>query len=327
MKGIVKLSHIIDIIRQIDNFKEDTLDKIDDSIPYEDGEKCTKFDKLYVDLTYQRKLKVQELFNILLEDKQFNKNAAGHIDIARRPDGRWFVWDGFHRVILAAIVGLDEIPSSQLKHPKNLKDEECREKEAGLFATRNGKQKAVSPGELFKAEFVNKNPTALEIYKTLVRTKLNVEGTNEDTDAWDLGGFALFKKHFEDISSTSKIQYLVEASSMIKKVWEDKTKNVSVYFLLGLAKALEVNSSITSSLALSEIENALDKEVNIKKVNKNQKDFIQPRLHGKGIECVANNIGGKVLFDLYNNNGQEFADFVSELNFTDEETNTLETMS
>ena len=29
MKGIVKLSNIIDIIRQIENFKEDTLDKID----------------------------------------------------------------------------------------------------------------------------------------------------------------------------------------------------------------------------------------------------------------------------------------------------------
>jgi len=326
LKGIVKLSKIIDIIRQIDNFQQDTLDKIENAIPYEDGEQCTKFDDLYVDLTYQRKLKIQALFNILLEDKQFNKDAAGHIDIARRPDGRWFVWDGFHRVILAAIVGLDRIPTSQLTHPKNLQDEECREKEAGLFAIRNGKQKAVSPGELFKAEFVNNNPTALEIHKTLVRTKLNVEGTNEDDDSWDLGGFALFKKHFEDISSESKIQYLIDSSNIIRKIWDKKTKNVSVFFLLGLAKALEVNSTITSSLAISEITNALNKDVNIKKINKNQKDFIQPRLHGKSIECVAKNIGRKVLFDLYNNNGQEFADFVSELNFTEEETETLETM-
>ena len=75
-----------------------------------------------------------------------------------------------------------------------------------------------------------------------------------------------------------------------------------------------------------ELTNALNKDVNIKKINKNQKDFIQPRLHGKSIECVAKNIGRKVLFDLYNNNGQEFADFVSELNFTEEETETLETM-
>lgn len=326
LTGIVKLSKIIGIIRQIENFQQDTLDKIEDAIPYENGEQCTKFDDLYVDLTYQRKLKIQLLFNILLEDKKFNKDAAGHIDIAKRPDGRWFVWDGFHRVILAAIVGLDRIPTSQLRHPKNLQDEKCREIEAGLFATRNGKQKAVSPGELFKAELVNNNPTALKIHKTLVRTKLDVEGTNDDDDSWDLGGFALFKKHYEHISGEGKIQHLIDASNIIREIWDGKTKNVSVYFLLGLAKALEVNSIITSSLAISEIKHALNRDVNIKKLNKNQKDFIQPRLHGKGIECVANNIGRKVLLDLYNNNGQEFADFVSELKFTEEEIETLEVM-
>ena len=85
MTGVQKLSTIINLLLSIDNFKEDTLDKLNISTDYTDG---TPLDEIYVDLTYQRKLKIQEILNILINSAGFDKDAAGHIDLAIRNDKR-----------------------------------------------------------------------------------------------------------------------------------------------------------------------------------------------------------------------------------------------
>ena len=329
LNGVVKLSTIINIIKQIDNLKEDTIDKITEAIPYPAG---VSFEDLYVDLTYQRKLKVQELFNILMKDREFDKSAAGHIDIVKRPDGRWYVWDGFHRSVLAAIVGLDKMPASEMKHAKDMSNSECIKVEAGWFGKRNGQQKVIEPGEGFKADYVNGKKEALEIFDTLVSCKLNIEGVNKDEDAWDLGGFALFKNNHSDLKENNNLNHLIDASEMIKCIWKDKTKSVSVFFLLGLAKTLEANSSpdIKRSLSHTEIKDEIKKIVNAgqiingKSKSLNQKDFIQPRIHGKGIESVARNLANRCLSSLYNDNGQELKTFIKYLNFTKDELETFD---
>ena len=83
MSGVVKLIDIINIIHKIDNFKEETLDKLNkcDDYNIQDGYgKLISLDEIYIDLSYQRKLKLQEVINRLIEDSGFNKMAAGHVD-------------------------------------------------------------------------------------------------------------------------------------------------------------------------------------------------------------------------------------------------------
>ena len=109
MSGIVKLIDIINIVKSIDNFKEDTLDNLKPVDDYPDG---VPLDEIYIDLSYQRKLKLQELINRLLSHNGFDKTAAGHLDLYTRNDGRPFCWDGFHRGIMAGIAGCTNIPWS-----------------------------------------------------------------------------------------------------------------------------------------------------------------------------------------------------------------------
>ena len=67
---------------------------------------------LWVDITYQRVLKLRKIIEHLrrkdmngIDDLQFNKMLCGSIDIAVRPNGKGFVWDGFRRCIIALLNG------------------------------------------------------------------------------------------------------------------------------------------------------------------------------------------------------------------------------
>ena len=67
---------------------------------------------LYVDITYQRYLKLKQLIDHLERFDMsgttplgFNRMLCGSIDIAIRPDGKGFVWDGFRRCIIALLNG------------------------------------------------------------------------------------------------------------------------------------------------------------------------------------------------------------------------------
>ncbi len=69
----------------------------------EDGESLYDLNDLWVDLNYQRKLKLKNLLNNLKSNKGYSTEKAGHIDIAIRPNGKAFVWDGFRRAVMALI--------------------------------------------------------------------------------------------------------------------------------------------------------------------------------------------------------------------------------
>ena len=79
MSGIVKLETIINTLKSIDNFQEETINKLN---PVDDYSGGTPLNEIYIDLDYQRKLKSQEIINRLVDGSGFDKTAAGHLDLA-----------------------------------------------------------------------------------------------------------------------------------------------------------------------------------------------------------------------------------------------------
>lgn len=318
MSGAQKISNIISIILSIDNFKEETLNRINRSDDYCNG---TLLNDIYVDLTYQRKLKIQEVINVLIAACGFDKDAAGHVDIAIRSDEKKFVWDGFHRVIMAALCGITIIPTSDFIHNKKDTSKEQVRKEAALFEKRNGVRKAVNPSELFKAQVVAQQPEALKILEMLKKTKLNVERIIPDTkEYYDLGGFAFFKKHYE----TYEERHLIDASAYIKKAFPN-IKNCSVILLIGLTSLLEANSNsnITTPISHTDLSNQFIKIAE----KKNQKFFLHPRLAGKTAQSVAWNLLNAGISECYNDDGVEVRSIIQDIGLDVDEIQLLEELS
>jgi|TARA_B100001094_G_C18056655_1_gene732842 hypothetical protein len=317
MSGVVKLKDIITLITSIDNFQYDTLDKLN---PVDDYLEGIPISEIYVDLSYQRKLILQQLINRLTKYGGFSKEAAGHIDLARRKDGRLFVWDGFHRAIMGGIAGCTKLPASFYTHNKSLTPSEEQQKEANLFEVRNGLAAKVSAGALFKSRVTGRRPDALKTLDVMKACKLNVEGINPDPDAYDLGGFAFFLKHYDkyEVSSIS------EASNMIRKIWHEK-KNMSVTLLIGLTQFLDANDKpATLTLSRLDILDKLTEIVNSGRSKKNQQHFLRPILNGKSAVSVCYNLCAKGLDELYNDNGQELKTFFDAVGLEEDEIDMLD---
>jgi len=313
LKGVQPIKKIINILLSIDNFKSDTINKLNPARPYDERINTIPMDEIYVDLTYQRKLQLQALINRLINYGGFDKDVAGHIDLAVRTDERKFVWDGFHRAIMAGLCGLTGIPASIFYHDKSMESHDQMMKEAKMFKTRNADQTSMKPEEIFKSEVVFRDPTALQILSLLKECKLDVEGTNEDEDARSLGGFAIVRKTWDKIHK----RHFIDSSNIIFDVWP-KDKTVSVILWCGIAKLLEANDndSAVKSLTLSEIKDSIKSYV--KSLNLNQSHFTQPRLHGKMVECTATNVI-KFANLPYNDNGNEVKSLITYLGIDEEE--------
>ena len=323
MSGIVKLIDIINIVKSIDNFKEDTLDNLKPVDDYPDG---VPLDEIYIDLSYQRKLKLQELINRLLNHNGYDKTAAGHLDLAERNDGRKMCWDGFHRGIKAGIVGCTKIPCSIFVHEKGTSETKARELEANKFELRNGHASKVSAGALFKSQVTGNRKEAIETLEVMKTCKLNIEGVNPDVDAYDLGGFAFFLKHYRNY----QVRNLLEASTIIRETWKN-TKTMSVTLLIGLAHFLTANSELNKRvLSYLEVNRKIKEIIGTGAKQKNQQYFLKPMLKGKTAESVSYNLVEKAFNikgesnPLYNDNGAEVKAFFSYLGLEDDELDSLE---
>ena len=315
MTGVVKLSDIIKIIMQIDNFKVDTLKNLKKAIEYS-GNGLISLDEIYVDLTYQRRLRIQALINRLINSEfgGFDKSVAGHIDLAIRPDGRMFVWDGFHRCIMAAIAGLSEIQASIFEHDITHTDEQCQQIEARMFKTRNADQTSMAPDEIFRSKVVFQDPKAMKQLSLLKRCKLDVGKTNANTDAYSLGGFGMFDKNWESVDA----RFLVESSEVIRKAYPN-TQQMSVNLLLGMAALLHANESdsTVNTASITEIKNKFAEMADGGEVI--YSEFITPLIAGKKIESVGRNLLKKGLESLYNDNGSEVQSLIKTLGITEED--------
>tara|TARA_A100001388_G_scaffold134312_1_gene99484 strand:+ start:3155 stop:4150 length:996 start_codon:yes stop_codon:yes gene_type:complete len=317
MSGIVKLIDIVNIIKKIDNFQEETISKLN---PVDDYKEGTPVDEIYIDLSYQRKLRIQEILNRLLDQDGYDKTAAGHIDLAKRNDGRLFCWDGFHRAIMACIAGCTRIPDSTFTHDKGLKPSKEKEIEANKFELRNGQATKINAGQLFKSQVTGNRPKALETLEVMKTCKLNIEGVNPDVDAYELGGFAFFLKHYADYEE----RFLKTASTIIRKTWDDK-KTMSVTLLIGLAHYLAASQKPDVRVIDSiDVQDKIKEIVGTGKDKKNQQYFLQPMLKGKTAESVSYNLVDKGLADLYNDKGKEVKSFFKQLGLEDDELDSLD---
>lgn len=309
LKGIQKVSKIIDLILSIDNFQADTLSKLD---PCPDNLEGTLLDYLYVDLDYQRRLSLNQIINNLLDSGGFDKSAAGHIDVAKRTDGKLFVWDGLHRVIMAALCGITKMPISTFIHSTSDSIGKQQEKEARLFEKRNGKHKKVKAEEVFKAQICSKNNDALELLELMKKSKLDIENLNPDPEAYDIGGFATFQNQYKNYEP----RYIIDASDLVKSSFP-KVKNCSVNMLFGLASLLKANNDdqAVQTLGLTTIRDALKTICEYK----TQKFFMQNLIHGKPAQSVARNIIKHGLGNCYNDDGNEVKSLLKTLNLNEEE--------
>lgn len=314
LSGPQPLQKIVDIILSIDNFKSDTQNRLNKVLPYKE-QGLVPLKNLWVDLNYQRRLKIQKLINRLIASGGFDKEVAGHVDVAIRSNGKMFLWDGFHRAIKAAISGLTEIPVSIYEHDKTLSAKDQLKKEAKMFKVRNADSSAMKPEEIFKSEIVFEDPIALQILDLLIKCKLDVERQNLDPEAISLGGFAVLKKVWDKMNP----RFYEEASAILRRAFPTE-KTMSVILWCGLTKLLETQESDDAVTTVS-ISTLSDAFVDIVKndITLKQSSFTQPRLHGKAIESTARNILRMGLGECFNDNGKEVNSMIKYMGIDEEE--------
>jgi hypothetical protein len=316
LNGVHKISDIVNLILQISNFKSETLKGIPTSEQYGaySPDRFEKIDNLFVDMTYQRKVRLRKLINKLLNAGEFNKEAAGHLDVAMRGD-RAFVWDGLRRAIMAAITGINYIPVSKLVHAPKASEIDMQEKEAKMFKMRNADNETMKPEEIFKSKVVYRDPEALKLLNVLKNAKLDVEGLNPSGRA--LGGFKLL-----ETTLNRKIQeeYVITSSEILQKIYPNESV-MSGYLLCGLSKFLEINDEFDNAKSDEQILNDLKDFVN-SKPRKKQTDFTSARLNSKPLESIAYFIV-KNAVKLNGNTNK----FVSLLNLDNDEIDTIEDLA
>ena len=89
-------------------------------------------DGLYVDMTYQRVLRLQEIIN-KIKESGFDIEAAGYVDVAIRPKTLYTVWYGFRRCIMAVLCGYEHINVSKTIHDPHASDKDCQKKKQDYF--------------------------------------------------------------------------------------------------------------------------------------------------------------------------------------------------
>ena len=264
---------------------------------------------LWVDITYQRVLKLKKIVDHLRRkdmhgaDLMFNKMLCGSVDIAVRPNGKGFVWDGFRRCIIAILNGKRFIKTSIEHHDTSTSIEDCRKLEAFVYEVKNGESESMAKEELYKSGVVYQKEDALKLQKVIVEMCVDVLGTNPGNP--ELGAFSEFQDTVlkERLGSTD---YLVQASFKQQKAWSDPT--LTGYLTCGLAKfldtldkededgnplcpSIDVHTAHPNVNDTCEVERAL---VIYAKKHK-QTDLCANRLAGMSIESVAFNIGRLVM--------------------------------
>ena len=249
--GTYRLIDIVNQIKSISSTKHTTkLLLAQQSVSPEYRAKCKGplLVDVYVDISYQRSLKLKKIYDHLdLKDVDenevgFEELLAGYVDFATRPDGKTYVWDGFRRCILALLKGIDQIPSNDIVHPKGWSNKRCQQKEAWAFTEKNSKMEAMKKEELFKAGIAQKKKFYMEIKEIMENCDLDVLGVNPGKR--NLGGYVEFEKlavtkPFSEGVTQSSDFFLEEASKMIQKAWP--TEEVSGFMLAGMAHYLHAN--------------------------------------------------------------------------------------
>ena len=294
LRGTVRIQDIVDAILRIENFKTKTLKGMTTIAYYDPKENgVVAIDEIWVDMTYQRIVRLKKLINKLQKMNGYDPYSAGVVDIAIRPSQKKFCWDGLRRIIMAALCGLTHIKTSQLVHKQYMTDIDCQKEEARYFKSRNADQESMKAEEIFKSEVVYGDADALKLLDLFKNCQLDVEGLNPG--AKTLGGFVEVKTNFFRQDRIPE-EYFIESSHIIQQVY-DREPTVSGYLLTGLAYLLMKNEDVDRSYSTEEI---MDHLLDFKRTNPKQSDLIQGRLAGNARASIAYLITKRALND---NNG------------------------
>ena len=273
-----------------------------------------------VDLTYQRILKLKQLVDHLrAKDKDgnpmdYDKMCAGSIDIAIRPDGDIYCWDGFRRCLIALAKGIQYPLFSIYSHPSTRTIANCRAVEAFAFKKRNGDNEAMARDELYKSGIVFNDPKDLKTKEILSESRIDVLKTIPDAET-TLSGFA----QYEDTIVKDKVskESLILGSKIVRKSY-DIDPSVGSYIICGLSLYVDlVNSGAVSwSYNITGDENCdfLHKFKSYAKKN-SQNTLTKNRISNYAVETVAFRIATRVLGLLDYNEQVELA---TKLGFDDE---------
>lgn len=304
------LRELVDIAKSVTNLKSQTQDCLR-AVPYESGRSdlLNLLDpSVKVDITYQRKMRLVKLLNKLTNAGGFNKEGAGHIDVAIRKNGDKFIWDGFRRAFMALLCGLEEIPASFYRHTTT-SEIQAAEYEAKMFKMRNADSEAMAPEEIFRAKIVYKDTIALSFLEFLKECHLDVEGLNPGYKTF--GGFVAIEKSW--LSKVYSDQNLIDASSLIQNVWPvDPT--VSGYLMCGVAcflKANEETVGIDSDTIFESFAEYIDQRPPV-----TQKDLTKHRLAGGKSDASIAYIIAKNVMGLDKKHLDQFTAYL-ELDTTD----------
>ena len=286
--GEIKLTDIVKIIKQCETFKDKTLDSFKPVI-IDESESTVNLDEVYVDLTYQRKLKLKKLLQHLQRSGGFCLARAGHIDIAVRSNKKKFVWDGFRRSIMALLCGMIRLEHSCFKHPASTIDQQ-RIKEAELFTDRNAKSERMGADEIFFARYAACEKHATEMKHVLDRANINICGLKPG--GRNMGGFAFVEKELgyqerEDGSLVDKKildDDFVWASEQLQENFEEG--QLSSYLVCALANTRQVlRNDIQSDISDSVLQNKFEEWAS-EKDNK-QKTLIEKPIKNRVIETIT----------------------------------------
>ena len=300
---VYSVQEIVDTIKQVCNLNNDTYRHalVMKSGDYSVNGNYKELDTLYVDLTYQRKIRLAKIITKLIKNKGFCKNVAGTVDVAYRPSSdKNFVWDGFRRCLMVGMCGGKRVGVHTFEHNHGTTENQARKVEAKFFKIRNADSENMAPEEIFKSEVVYEDETALRILSLLKKCGLDVEGLNPDGVV--LGGFRPFEWCYNHVGHDN----VIYASEVIQSAWKGSSQVLS-YLLGGLSMLLEINDD-----NFYERTEILDAFLEFATNNKMQ-DLTNPRLNNKPYPSIALNIAKKV---LKNDNG-----LIEEIykEFTDEE--------
>ena len=307
------LIEIVDLIRNIPTLKKEGLfrDVIFDNY-YNDNElifhpttgKKISLRDVKVDLTYQRVLKLKVLIQHLrAKDKDnnpmnYDKMCAGSIDIAIRPEGDIYVWDGFRRSLIALLKGVQYPLFSIYVHSKSRNISECRAVEAFAFKKRNGDNEAMARDELYKSGLAFNDPKDLKTQQVLSDSRLDVLKTVPDVED-TLSGFA----EFEDSLIKDKIsdEYLIMASRIVRQSWV-KDSTYSSYVICGVAVYIQLieSGAVDWSYNITGHDGSCEFLPHFKRYAKtnNQSKLTKNRLSNMGIATIAYRVGANVVNGL-----------------------------
>ena len=272
-------------------------------IPEKDKKHHVYISNLYVDMSYQRTLRLRILINHLARESthwqnKFDPFLAGDIDVSIRPNGQQFVWDGFRRAVLARIKGIDRIPASVLNNPEIGKQDQ-RKLEAEKFEIKNAYSESMKREEIWKAQLVQGKPEAENIYNILDNANLDV--LNVLGAGRDMGAFS----EVEKVINRNLIpdQCIIDASIAIQAAWKND-ESMRGYFLLGMAELLNIFNKVEEDEnkeyngngdAFLNYQFDIPEKLSDYAKTKSVMTLQNPRVNGNVYGSIAYNIATKVL--------------------------------